>query len=190
MTRGTCDGPHPPPVAGHPHPESQRCYCARCERAGQRWAWSLAESTQEVGRSGRCRAGHPVSALADVVAGRIYTAGITPDDPGLVLIRAWNEAATVRCAVSGITAGAKPDTPGRRANGEPAGLLREHGGDVCLPLGDHQAQQNSAPVRERTESASTPESQDLVANGRETSLQGPHTNRSLTAPAFSNRSRR
>jgi hypothetical protein len=61
------------------------------------------------------------------------------------LLRAWNAAMLVRSAVSGITGGTKEDMSRRRANEDCPGLLREHGGDVCLPFGDHQAQKNSAP---------------------------------------------
>lgn len=182
MTGRTCDGPHPYPEPRHPHPEGRRCYCQRCETAGQRWAWSLAEMTREVGTSGRCRLGHPVTALADTVAGRIYTAGITPADPGLLLIRAWNEAATVRSAVSGITAGAKPDTPGRRANEDSQCLLREYERDVASPQEATRPHKNSAPARLGAESASTSESdRDPVA----VALAG-----GATGPANTQRSRR
>jgi hypothetical protein len=127
MTRGTCDGPHPLPGPAHPWPEDRPCYCKRCETAGMRWAWSLPETTRETGTSGRCRLGHPVTALGDTVAGRLYTAGITPADPGLALLRAWNAATLVRSAVPAVTGGIKADTPGRRANGESPGPVREHG---------------------------------------------------------------
>jgi hypothetical protein len=146
MTGRTCDGPHPYPGPGHPWPEGKRCYCQRCETAGIRWAWSLPEMTQEVGRSGRCRLGHLVTALADTAAARLYTARIPPDDPGLMLLREWNATALVRSAVSGIASGAKPDTPGRRANGEPAGTLREHGPDLFPALAKELPRTNeSAP---------------------------------------------
>ena len=171
MTGRTCDGPHPYPEPGHPHPEGRRCYCSRCERAGHRWAWGLAAACQEVGQSGLCRLGHPVSLLADTVAGRLYAAGIEPHDPALTAMRAWNASVT-----------------SRRATEVPAAPCGNMSATFASPQEATRPQKNSAPVRERTESAST--SQDLVANGRETSLQGPHTNRSLTAPAFSNRSRR
>lgn len=69
MTGRTCDGPHPPLGPAHPWPEDRRCYCQRCETAGLRWAWSLPEMTQEAGTSGRCRLGHPVTALADTGSG-------------------------------------------------------------------------------------------------------------------------
>src|ERR1035438_1535682 len=98
MTRGTCDGPHPLPGPAHPWPEDRPCYCARCERAGHRWAWSLAEAGQEIGNSGRCRLGHPVTALADTVAGRLHAAGITPHDRDLAAIRPWNGSVLSRRA--------------------------------------------------------------------------------------------
>jgi hypothetical protein len=157
MTRRTCDGPHPLPPSGHPWPEGRPCYCKRCETAGMRWAWSLPEMTREAGTSGRCRLGHPVTALADTVAGRLYTAGITPADPGLASLRACTAAAVVRSAVSGITGGAKPDTPGPARQQGAGGPLRDHGRDVCPPPGGHQAQKNSAPAPVRAESASTSE---------------------------------
>jgi hypothetical protein len=130
MTRGTCDGPHPLPGPAHPWPEDRPCYCQRCETTGLRWAWSLPEMTREVGASGRCRLGHPVTALADTVAARLYAAGFTASDPGLASIRAWNVSVRACEAVTGVTGGIKADTPCRRANGESSGPLREHGPDI------------------------------------------------------------
>ena len=192
MTRGTCDGPHPLPGPAHPWPEDRPCYCQRCETAGMRWAWSLPEMTRESGASGRCRLGHPVTALADTVAGRLYTAGITPEDPGLASVRAGNAAAVVRSAVSGITGGAKPDTPGPARQRGASGPLREHGRDVCPPPGGHQPQKNSAPAHLWAESASTSESHvEPVAVALAGGATGPtHHNRSLTVPASPMRRRR
>ena len=169
MTGRTCGGPHPYPEPGHPHPEGSRCYCAACERAGHRWAWGLAAACQEVGASGRCRLGHLVTALADTVAARLYTAGITQHDPALAAVRAWNGSVL-----------------SRRATEVPAGGYGSMGATFASPLEASGPQKNSAPVRVRTESASTSESRGHVATSRQTSLQGPHTNRSLTAPAFIN----
>jgi hypothetical protein len=192
MTRGTCDGPHPYPEPGHPHPEGRRCYCARCERAGHRWAWSLAEACQEIGQTGLCGRGHPVTTLAGTVAGRLYTAGITPEDPGLASVRAWNAVAVVRSVVSSVTGGAKPGTPGPARQRGADGPLRDHGRGVCPSPGGHQPQKNSAPAHLWAESASTSESHvEPVAVALAGAATGPtHHNRSLTAPASPMRRRR
>src|ERR1019366_4727293 len=138
MTGRTCDGPHPYPAPAHPWPDpSRRCPCKRCEAAGHRWAWSLARLTQEVGDSGLCRYGHPVTSLPEVTAGRLYVAGIEPDDPGLLALRAWNASVT-----------------SRRATEVPAAPCGNMSATFAIPQEATRPQKNSAPGPVRPESAS------------------------------------
>jgi hypothetical protein len=158
VTRRACGGPHPYPEPGRPHPEGRRCYCARCERAGGRWAWSLPEMTSEVGQTGLCRLGHPVTALADTTAGRLYATGIGPHDPALTALRAWNGSVLSRRATW--------------APGDGHGIM---GATFASPQEATRPQkQSSAP---RLGSASTSESDwDLVAVALAGAATGPCIN--------------
>jgi Protein of unknown function (DUF4031) len=60
--------------------------------------WQASERAQDAG-SGGCSDGHPLAApLCEATAIRLAAAGITPDDPALTFIRAWNTTAQARQA--------------------------------------------------------------------------------------------
>jgi hypothetical protein len=81
--RRTCTAPHP----------HQNAYLA-------------ARRSMEVGGTGGCQDGHPVTDLGQDIAIRLAAAGYTAHSPELAEIRAWNHAAQQRAA----TADAEADT--------------------------------------------------------------------------------
>jgi hypothetical protein len=60
--------------------------------------WQASERAQDAAGGG-CSDGHPLAApLCEATAIRLAAAGITPDDPALTFIRAWNTTAQARQA--------------------------------------------------------------------------------------------
>ena len=59
-------------------------------------AYLAARRSAEIGDTGRCHDGHPVSDLHQDVSARLTAAGFTARAPELVRIRAWNRAALER----------------------------------------------------------------------------------------------
>jgi uncharacterized protein DUF4031 len=60
--------------------------------------WQASERIQDAGDAG-CSDGHPLAPpLSEATALRLAAAGITPDDPALAFIRAWNTTAQARQA--------------------------------------------------------------------------------------------
>jgi len=63
-------------------------------------AYLAARRSAEVGDTGRCHDGHPVSYLGQDISARLTTAGFTASSPELVRIRAWNRTAQERAGTS------------------------------------------------------------------------------------------
>jgi hypothetical protein len=81
--RDTQPGPascRPTCTAPHPHQD----------------AYLAARRSAEVGDTGRCHDGHPVSDLGQDISARLTAAGFTASSPELVRIRVWNRAALER----------------------------------------------------------------------------------------------
>jgi hypothetical protein len=112
------------------------------------------------------------TSLADETAARLYRAGLTADDPGLVQIRAWNAAVAARGGLAGVTGSTNPGTPGRRATDAPAGLCGNMGATFASPQEAIRPECKSAP--QMGSAATTTESdRDLVAIALAGSATGP-----------------
>jgi hypothetical protein len=73
-------------------------------------AYLAARRSAEVGDTGRCHDGHPVSDLGQDISARLTAAGFTASSPELVRIRAWNRTAQERAGTSPVGQGTEAET--------------------------------------------------------------------------------
>jgi hypothetical protein len=73
-------------------------------------AYLAARRSAEVGDTGRCHDGHPVSDLGQDIAARLTAAGFTASSPELIRIRAWNRTAQERAGTSPAGQGTEAET--------------------------------------------------------------------------------
>jgi hypothetical protein len=71
-------------IAAHPHQD----------------AYLAARRSMEVGGTGRCQDGHPVSDLRQDVSERLIAAGYTASSPELARIREWSRRALDRAGIA------------------------------------------------------------------------------------------
>jgi hypothetical protein len=73
-------------------------------------AYLAAGRSAEVGDTGRCHDGHPVSDLGQDISARLTAAGFTASSPELVRIRVWNRTAQERAGTSPVGQGTEAET--------------------------------------------------------------------------------
>ena len=74
-------------------------------------AYLAARRSMEVGGTGRCQDGHPVSDLQQDVSERLIAAGFTACSPDLARIREWNRRALDRAGIASTERDQEAETP-------------------------------------------------------------------------------
>jgi hypothetical protein len=74
-------------------------------------AYLAARRSMEVGGTGRCQDGHPVSDLRQDVTARLIAAGFTASSPELARIREWNSRALDRAGIAPADRDQEAETP-------------------------------------------------------------------------------
>jgi hypothetical protein len=88
------------PRAYNVQPEPVGCPRACTATHPHQDAYLAARRSMEVGGTGRCQDGHPVSDLRQDISARLIAAGFTPGSPELVRISEWNRRALDRAGIA------------------------------------------------------------------------------------------